>query len=104
MLVVVVDESAKHARIRSRRLLSKYLPQIASSTWMGSLSTEGIEQLREELSGKASKNSALCCFRVRSNVRFERLWIVGSKDNWSENGWFSYRESAIQRDLIDNVG
>lgn len=95
MLVVVVDESIKQARVRSRRVLSKYLPQISSATWMGSLSVEGINQLHVELKGKGSKNSASCCFVVRSSKRAELLWCVGSFKHWSESGLYSFKESRV---------
>lgn len=95
MLVVVVDESQKKARIRSRRVLSKYLPQISSGTWMGCLSAEGIEEMHLEISGKGSKNSAVCCFVVRSTKRTELLWRVGNTRDWNEFGWWSYRETTV---------
>ena len=94
MLVVVVDESEKRARIRSRRVLSKWLPQVANSTWIGSLSKEGIAQMHDELRAKASKSTSLCCFLAKSRWRFEVLWIVGSRDRWDERGWFAYSESS----------
>lgn len=93
MLVVVVDESAKRARIRSRRILAKWLPQVGSSVWMGTLSKEGIEQMHDELRSKASKNASVCCFLVRSSKRAEKLWTVGASHSWNEMGWFSYSQS-----------
>ena len=95
MLVVVVDESAKKSRVRSRRVLSKYLPQIASATWMGNLSSEGIGQLHEEIKGKGSKTTSVCCFVVRSTKRTELLWRVGSTTEWTDAGWFAYRDRNV---------
>ena len=93
MLVVVVDESEKRARVKSRRVISKWLPQIANTTWIGSLSKEGLHQLHDELLAKASKNTSICCFIAKSRWRFDVLWIVGHKQNWDMNGWFSYSQS-----------
>ena len=93
MLVVVVDESEKRARVRSRRVLSKWLPQVGSAVWIGSLSKEGIEQMRNDLCDKASKSMSVSCFLARSSWRFEVLWVVGKRSNWNETGWFAYSES-----------
>lgn len=93
MLVVVVDESEKRARVQSRRVLSKWLPQVGSTVWIGSLSKEGIDQMRNDLCAKASKNMSVCCFLARSSWRYEALWIVGKRSHWNEMGWFSYGES-----------
>ena len=93
MLVVVVDESEKRARIKSRRILSKWLPQVGSSTWIGSLSKEGISQMHEELRAKASKSTSICCFLTKSRWRFEVLWMVGNRDKWDDFGWFAYKKT-----------
>ena len=90
MLVVVVDESEKKARVRTRRILAKWLPQIASATWFGSLSKEGVEQMHAELRARASKSTSVCCYLAKSSWRFEVLWMVGHRDKWNEIGWFSY--------------
>lgn len=95
MLVVAVDESAKNARIRTRRALSKFLPQIGSGTWMGHLSMEGLGELRAALNEKASKNTAVCCFIVRSARRYDIAWFVGSRIDWNELGWFCYRTKGV---------
>lgn len=95
MLVVVVCECEKQARIRSRRIVSKYLPQIASSTWLGTLSKEGIRELQEALLKVASKNTAISCFICKSSRRSELVWQVGQKSKWTETGWFNFKTTAI---------
>lgn len=95
MLVVVVDESAKKAWVRSRRIVAKYLSQVAGGTWIGSLSTEGLSELHSELREKASKNTAVACYRIHSSRRFCLEWVVGSKENWNEDGLFAFKERTV---------
>lgn len=99
MIVIAVDESQKRALRRSRRVLSKWLSQIGSRTWTGSLSHEGIKQMQGELKEAASKTSAIAVFVVRSGRRMSLLFFCGSRADWDDLGWYSHKyisaDSAI---------
>ena len=97
MLVVLVDESTKHSRVRTRRIASKYLHQIASSTWMGNLSAEALDQLRIEVREIAKRNSVVVCFRIRSARRYEIAWTAGDTTMWDERGAFAFRMEGVLR-------
>lgn len=91
MLVIAIDESQKGALRRSRRVLSKWLRQIGSRTWMGSLSQEGIETMQGELKKVSSKSSAVAVFSVRSGRRMSLLYFCGSRSDWDADGWYSHK-------------
>lgn len=101
MIVIAVDESQKRSLRRSRRVLSKWLSQIGSRTWTGSLSQEGIQQMRSELAKAASKTTAVAVFAVRSGRRMTLLFFCGARTDWDENGWFSHK-SISAKCLIDS--
>ncbi|MGU2228659.1 hypothetical protein ACSEOM_30890, partial [Pseudomonas aeruginosa] len=61
-------------------MLSKWLSQIGSRTWTGSLSQEGIQQMRSELAKAASKTSAVAVFAVRSGRRM----VTGQQTHLSD--------------------
>lgn len=97
MNVIVINESAGKALIRSRRVLSKFLPQIGSGTWAGQISAEGLADLKDSLlRAKASKATAICCHRIVSRTRTHVEWTVGSKADFDEEGRFSFRQTAAR--------
>ena len=91
MLVVVIDESTKASRTRVRRAVSKYLPQVGSGTWVGSLSQEGVEQLRDDVRKSAKRNTAVICFRVRSLRRYDVAWTAGDVSSWDDRGCYAFK-------------
>jgi len=95
VIIIAIDESQKAALRRSRRVLSKWLGQIGSRTWSGSLSAEGVEQMRNELKKAASKNSALAVFVVRSGRRMTLLFFCGSRVDWDDAGGFSHKSITV---------
>lgn len=98
MLVIAIDESQKAALNRSRRVLSKWLIQIGSRTWTGSLSEEGINTMQSELKKVASKSSAVVVFSVRSGRRMSPIFFCGSRSDWDDNGWYSHKSiSSAER-------
>lgn len=98
MHVILVNESEGKALIRSRRVLSRFLPQIGSSVWAGHISAEGLEDLRAALRKVASKTTAVCCHQVVSRSRLEVAWVVGSKKAFDEAGRYAFRQTAARRE------
>jgi hypothetical protein len=49
MHVIIVNESSGKAAIQIRQVLSKYLPQLSSTTWAGAITEEGLDDLKHAL-------------------------------------------------------
>lgn len=92
MHVLLLNESRKAALVRSRRVLSKFLPQLGSSTWAGAISQEGLTDLRSALKSVGSKNTAVSCLRLEGRGRLVPQWVVGSKSAFDESGRFAFRQ------------
>lgn len=96
---VIVSECAGKARARSSSVLDRYLPRIGSHTWSGSLSLEGVEDIRRRLASSASRNMAVCCHRS-GHVAPE--WFVGSRDGYDLDGTVPIAASSHVRENSDN--
>ena len=91
MNVIVVNESRGKAYARARRILGKYLPQLARRAWAGRISQEGLELLQQELRASASKATAVSCLKVATRHRFEPIFVIGSRANFDEQGRIAFR-------------
>ncbi len=93
MLIVAIDESTKKARVRSRRVLGRYLFQYGAGTYAAHLSKEGAEELLKELKAQASKATAVGLF-TSSDAHGLQLWATaGRASTFSSEGWFAHREA-----------
>ncbi len=104
MNVVLVNESQSKALIRSRRVLSRFLPQIGAGTWAGLISSEGLADLERALRETASKSTSVACHQVVSRHRMELKWIVGSKRHFDSEGRYAYRTRSAVEGVPDFVG
>lgn len=96
MIVMLINESEGKAWLRTRRILSKYLPQIGSRCWAGHISNEGLEDLHLALKKAASKSGSISCHRVTGRNNLELQWIAGNKNNFDEVGRYSFRSEATK--------
>lgn len=99
MHVLILNESEKQALLRSRRVLSKFLPQLGSSTWAGAISEDGLEDLRLALKAAGvSKSTAISCLQVQGRGRLVPRWFLGSKAPFDESGRFAFRQTKARRE------
>lgn len=97
MQILVLNESSKKALVRSRRVLSKFLPQLGSSTWAGALSEEGLEDLKAALKAAGvSKNTAISCLQVEGRGRLTPRWTLGSRAPFDDSGRFAFRQTQAR--------
>lgn len=96
MNVIIINESQGAALKRTRRILSKYLPQLGSLTWAGHIPEQGLEELHLKLKAAASKSAAICCHRVVTRSRTEVMWFVGSRSPFHEDGRYAFRVTAAK--------
>jgi len=90
MNVIVISESRKKAWVRTRRIVSQYLPQCGSQVWMGSIDEEGLHELKKELQRHATRNMSVICHVITSRVTQKIGFIVGSRKNFDEYGHFVF--------------
>ena len=104
MNILVVCESEKKARVHSRRIISKYLPQLGSQVWFGSISEEGAKELYKELLKKATKNMSVVCHRITSRSTRNVYFNVGSKKYFDNKGYyaFSFKKDVLNIELPEN--
>lgn len=91
MIVTIISECEKKAWIKTRRILSGYLPQIGRRTWSGHISKEGLGDLKDALISARSRQMAVICHRHRGTQKPVVEWTVGSQVDFSEDGLYAYR-------------
>lgn len=101
MNVILINESSGKSWIKSRRTLSKFLPQIGSRTWAGHITEDGLTALKSALQAHATKNTAVACHRVVSRSRMALCWVVGSSRSFDENGLLSFKTVKSSRGFED---
>lgn len=95
MIVTIISECEKRARIRSRRILSSYLFQIGRRVWQGHISEEGLTDLRQKLKEVATRQTSIICHRHHGKRPSTIDWVVGSHRHFSEDGLYSYANKSI---------
>jgi CRISPR-associated endonuclease/helicase Cas3 len=94
MIVILVNESEGKAWLRTRRILSKFLPQIGSRSWAGHISNEGLADLRLALKKAVSKSGSVACHRVTGRNHLELQWIAGNQRFFDEVGRYCFRAES----------
>ena len=87
MIVTLISQCEKKAKVRTRRLLDAFANRIGDSTWQTIITAEGLDSLRTQLRQTATKNTAVACHWVRSKKRTELLWIVGNREKFNDQGF-----------------
>jgi len=73
---------------------------IGSRTYSGSITEEGLVNLRSELNKGASKNTAVACFKITTRNTIELNWIVGSQRNFDEFGNFAFKSTGKDMNYV----
>ncbi len=94
MNIILINESKKKALSLSRRILAQYLPNIGKNVYSGAITEKGLQALKAELNSVASKNTTVACYKITTRSRIELEWIVGSAEDYSENGEFMFRYTS----------
>lgn len=94
---LLINDSEKATLRYSQRVLAKYLPQVGPLTYMGSLSQEALNELKNELVGIRSRFLSVACFTLGHNHVHTLDWVVGSKKNFDmENGLYAFRTRTLK--------
>jgi len=85
MNIILASGCDKKAYKKTKSIASRYLHRINRKTWSGSITSKGVESLREELSATARKNTSVICYAIRRNG-VDILWRIGNRNIFSESG------------------
>lgn len=97
--IVINNESKGKSYTKTQRILSKYLPQYGQRTYAGSISVEGLEDLKKELIANSSRYMTISCMAMKNKHTHELLWILGNKDYFdNDTGVYAMktRKSSIE--------
>lgn len=86
MMVTFISECEKKALIKTRHVLDSFANRIGNRTWQTIITSDGLAAVKKLLRQTASKNTAVACHWMRSNIRSDLLWIVGNRSKFNEQG------------------
>lgn len=87
MMVTFISQCDKKAVTKTRRVLDSFANRIGDRTWQTVITEEGLQAVKKLLRKTASKNTAVSCHWIRSRSRSELVWIIGSRDKFSSEGY-----------------
>lgn len=91
MLIIASDQSKHRAKIKTRRILSKYLYQIGQTTYAGHLSLEGFSHLKNQLEETKINDTSIAFFRPKRKNSLCLDAIIGHSEYWSEDGYYAFK-------------
>lgn len=86
MNVMFVSQCSKRALVETRRVLDQFAERKGERTWQTAITQQGLATLRKMLRKMAKRNTAVACHWIKSANRTELLWIVGSLQEFNEQG------------------
>lgn len=105
MMVTFVSQCEHKALNRTRRVLDAFANRIGTNTWQTVITEDGLQAVKKLLRKSATKNTAVSCHWIRSRSRSEFLWVVGSKNEFNEQGVvpvnYTNQIDALKMDEID---
>jgi CRISPR-associated endonuclease/helicase Cas3 len=85
--------------------LDAFANRIGTNTWQTVITEDGLQAVKKLLRKSATKNTAVSCHWIRSRSRSEFLWVVGSKNEFNEQGVvpvnYTNQIDALKMDEID---
>ena len=98
--ILINNESKAKSYTKTQRILSKYLPQFGQRTYCGSISNEGLEELKKELMDCSSRYMSISCISIKNKHTHELLWILGNKDYFdNESGVYAMK---TKKTVVEN--
>ena len=90
--ILVNNESKGKSYIKTQRILAKYLNQFGQRTYAGSISIEGLQELKNDLLPLSSRYMSISCMSIKNKHTHELLWILGNKDYFDpESGVYAMK-------------
>lgn len=69
MMVLFISQSTKKAQLVVRRILDQYASRVGNDVWRTVITADGLETVKVLLKRNASKNTAVACHWIRSEIR-----------------------------------
>jgi CRISPR-associated endonuclease/helicase Cas3 len=98
MNVMLVSQCSKRALEETRRILDQFAERKGERTWQTAITLQGLATLRKMLRKTAKRNTAVACHWIKSANRTELLWIVGSTQEFNEQG--TVPTNSTQQDIL----
>lgn len=86
MHVIFISQCSGRAINKTRAILDSYANRVGQFSWETPITTEALGEIKIALKRKATRQSAIACYRNAGVRRMKLLWIVGSKKNFGRNG------------------
>lgn len=86
MIVLFQSECEKKALKRTRQVLDLFANRIGQRSWVTTITQDGLNAIRSELTKTATKNTAVSCLLQKSNGISELQWIVGNRGKFNNQG------------------
>jgi CRISPR-associated endonuclease/helicase Cas3 len=97
MHVVLVSACEKRAIKRTREILDSYAIRTSAQSWASPITEEGLREIRDALKRRATRQTAVACYRNDGRRRMKLLWIVGSRQKFAADGHFPSGYTARAR-------
>lgn len=88
MHIFLISSCKKKALSRTRAVLDSFAIRVGDRAWATPITLEGLDELRLAVRRKASRNTAVACYRNDGANRMRLLWIVGSKASFGPDGHY----------------
>lgn len=95
MLITLISASEKKARVKVRRVASKYLFQIGHDVWQGRLSAEGLQHMADEIKKKSSKYTSVVIWKAQGKKDTVIVGKIGNMKRFDESGRFVYKQKRV---------
>ncbi len=86
MHIVLISACKGKAIKKTIAILDSYAQRSGDRTWLTPITEQGLEALKKVLRRKASKNTAVACFRNDKRQRMKLLWRVGNQKFFNHKG------------------
>jgi CRISPR-associated endonuclease/helicase Cas3 len=93
MIVTFISQCEKKSLKKTRRILDAFANRIGSNTWQTLMTQKGLQAVKKLLRKTASKNTAVCCHRIRGRNKTEVVWIVGKRSKFSPEGYVAVNDT-----------
>lgn len=86
MHVIFISKCEGRAKKKTRAVIDGYANRVGDNTWITSITTEALGEVRSSLRRKATRQMAVACYINHGSHRMVLLWIVGSGKYFGRNG------------------
>lgn len=94
MQIIFVSLCEKQAIQKTRSVLDAYANRTGDATWSTATNEEGLQTIKAALKNKATRQTAVACYRNKGVRQMRLLWTVGRTKAFRRNSTVAHRNSA----------